>query len=73
VERVVRVVLNSIFGIEDLDKSQEIHQFLRIGLASHLIHWDAYESPVGGASYADYCPTLLADSVLRNTPIFTNP
>ena len=56
-----------------LDKFQEIHQFLLIGLASHLIHWDAYESFVDSASYADSRPTLPADSVLRNTPIFTNP
>ena len=64
------LALNAIFGIENLDGFPSIRQLLRIGLASHLIHFDNYSNPV---YRTDPRPVIPANSVLQQTPLYTNP
>jgi hypothetical protein len=61
VDRKVRLVLDSIFGYENMRNFPAIHQFLRIGLASHLHHLDKIEE------------LLPPNANLRGTALFTNP
>lgn len=61
VDKEVMEVLNELFGREYLRRFPAIHRFLRIGLASHLIHLDTIE---------ELLPERCA---LRNTALFTNP
>jgi hypothetical protein len=70
VDHQVRRALESIFGEENLRAFPSIHRLLRIGLASHLIHFENYTKPV----YAtDPRPILPPTASLRMTPLFTNP
>ena len=70
VDREIDNVLESIFGMENLQANPTIRKLLRIGLASHLIHWDCYDAPVFPT---DEHPILPTNSPLRCTPLFTNP
>jgi hypothetical protein len=71
VDSKVNAALNAIFGIEYLDGFPSIRQLLlRIGLASHLIHFDNYSNPV---YRTDPRPVIPANSVLQQTPLYTNP
>ena len=69
VDREIDNVLESIFGMENLQANPTIRKLLRIGLASHLIHWDCYDAPVFPT---DEHPILPTNSPLRCTPLFTN-
>jgi len=57
----VEEVLNAIFTSEHMSAYPLIHRFLRIGLASHLIHFKEIDE------------LLPANSILRQTPLFTSP
>ena len=70
VDREVNFALDSIFGVENLRAFPSIRRLLRIGLASHLIHYEAYDSPVYSS---DPRPIVPANSKLRASPLFTNP
>ena len=70
IDAKVNDALNSIFGIEILAAFPTIRKLLRIGLASHLIHYDSLSKPV---YQADPRPILPANSALHRTAIFTNP
>ena len=73
-QRVVDVQVNDaldlIFGNETLSAFPSIRKLLRIGLASHLNHLEGFSGPVYPS---DPRPILPANSVLRQTPLFTNP
>jgi|Transcript_4726 hypothetical protein len=60
VDALVREVLDSIFGPDNMAVYPSIHPFLRIGLASHLHHFDEINR------------MIPANGVLRRTPLFTN-
>ena len=60
VDRQVKAVLESIFGVENLRVFPSLRPFLRIGLASHLHHLEAIEE------------LLSPRAKLRSTPLFTN-
>ena len=66
----VNLVLDLIFGAENLSKYPTIRPLLRIGLASHLHHYDSLARPV---YHSQQRPTLPQNSVLRNIALFTNP
>lgn len=70
VDREVNFALDSIFGVENLRAFPSIRRLLRIGLASHLIHYEAYDNPVYAS---DPRPVVPANSKLRASPLFTNP
>jgi hypothetical protein len=70
VDRDVNAALDSIFGAERLRAFPSIRRLLRIGLASHLIHYDAFESPV---YVTDPRPIIPPNATIRLTPLFTNP
>ncbi len=57
---IVREVLDAIFTSEHMDANPTLHPFLRIGLASHLMHIEEINN---------YLPT---DALLRQTPLYTN-
>ena len=61
VDRQVMVVLSKMFGAGYLRRFPQIHRFLQIGLASHLIHLDKIEE------------VLPQRCALRNTALFTDP
>jgi hypothetical protein len=70
VDHQVQQALVSIFGEENLRAFPSIQRLLRVGLASHLIHFDSYNQPV----YAtDPRPILPPSAALRMTALFTNP
>jgi hypothetical protein len=60
VDAIVREVLDAIFGPDNMAVYPSIHPFLRIGLASHLHHFDAINR------------MIPANGELRRTPLFTN-
>ena len=70
VDRDIDDVWESIFVLENLQANPTICKLLRIGLVSHLIHWDCYDAPVFPT---DEHPILPTNSPLRCTPLFTNP
>ena len=61
VDEEVTETLNSIFGRERLESFLTIDKFLRVGLASHLLHLEKIEK------------LLPPDAKIRQTALFTNP
>jgi hypothetical protein len=58
-------VLESIFGMENLQTNPTIYKLFWIGLASHLINWDHYDAPVFPTNEH---PILSTNSPLRCIP-----
>ena len=64
-------VLDSIFGVENLQKFEDICKLLRIGLVSHFYHRKVYDKLL---LRNDPSSKQLPDnSPLRSTALFTNP
>lgn len=71
VDRQVDVALESIFGAENLQRFPQIRPLLRIGLACHLFHREAYDKLLDPRNPRS---KLLPDfSPFRSTPLFTIP
>lgn len=70
VDREVTEALHALFGAENLAAFPSIQKLLRIGLASHLQHLDSYSGPVYPT---DARPIISNASILRLTPLYTNP
>ena len=72
VNGLVMQALQSIFGPDHLNKNPDFIPILRIGLASHLIHYDSYDRPLD--IIRPELGKLVPDrSPLRRTTLFTTP